>query len=270
MEDMNIEETGILESMDVISDFQKRANNFEERSQWVTDKIINNIPFEFLSFRKDLGDIFDAGGGTGYLSYYLISKMPATSVTIVDASINMLQKARERLPEAVTVNGTIESYCRMNNRKFDTILARQIFHYVDNTNLIIRLLRDKLKDNGILYVGQFVVHDEETSVWNNLLMKEISKSRRRSFIINDFIDLFLQNGFKVLEFCTTNYQDNLKDFYKRRTNNECSYEILLKNMTEAVNENIKKKMDLKLIDDNMFFSYQFCHLALVKEYYNMV
>lgn len=270
MGDKNIEENGILESMDIISDFQKRANNFEERSQWVTDKIINSIPFEFLSFRKELGDIFDAGGGTGYLSYYLIGKMPATSVTIVDASINMLQKARERLPEAVTFNGTIESYCRMTNKKFDTILARQIFHYVDNTDLIIRLLRDKLKDNGILYVGQFVVYDEETSIWNNLLMKEISKSRKRSLIINDFIDLFLQNGFKVLEVCTTNYQDNLKDFYKRRTINECSYETLLKNMIEAVNENIKKKMDVKLIDDNMFFSYQFCHLALVKEYYNIV
>lgn len=270
MEDKNKEKTAILVSMDVISDFQKRANNFEERSRWVTDRIINSIPVDFLSFRKELGDVLDAGGGTGYLPYYLISKMPATSVIIVDASINMLQKARERLPEAVTVNGTIESYCKMNNKKFDTILARQIFHYVDNPNLIIRLLRDKLKNNGILYVGQFVVYDKETSSWNNLLMKEISKNRRRSFVINDFIDLFIQNGFKVLKFCTTDYQDNLKDFYKRRTINECSYEILLKNMTEVVNENIKKKMNIKLIDDNMFFSYQFCHLALVKENYNIV
>ena len=48
MKDKNIEETDILKSMDVVSDFQKRANNFDEKSQWVTDKIINSIPFEFL------------------------------------------------------------------------------------------------------------------------------------------------------------------------------------------------------------------------------
>ena len=46
--------------------------------------------------------------------------------------------------------------------------------------------------------------------------------------------------------------------------------MLLKNMTEVVNENIKKKMDVKLIDGNMFFSYQFCHLALVKVHCNKV
>lgn len=265
MSDRNsIEGTDIWKSMNVVSDFQRRANNFEEGSKWVTDKIINSIPFGFLSFRKELGDILDAGGGTGYLPYYLIKKMPATSVTIVDSSINMLQKARERLPEAVILNETIEAYCSAKNKKFDTILARQIFHYVDDVSLIIMLLKDKLKNDGILYVGQFVVPDNQTSIWNDLLMKGISSNRKRSLVINDFIDLFIKNGFRVLEHCTTNYQENLKDFYKRRTINDYSYEMLLKRMTKIVDKNIKEKMEVKLIDDNMFFNYQFCHLALVK------
>ena len=263
MEYENIEEINSWKEIDVSDDFQKRASNFDKMSRWVMDKNINNIPFELLLHRKELGDLFDAGGGTGYLSFYLTNRMPATSITIVDASTNMLLKAKERIPNAIVVNKSIEDYCSVEKRKFDTILARQIFHYVDDVNLIISLLKEKLKENGILYVGQFVVLDKETSTWNNSLMQKISHSRKRSLVISDFVNLFIQNGFKVVRFITTNYEENLKDFYNRRTNNEISYDKLLSDMIALVSENIKEKMSVKVIYDNMFFSYQFCHMTLI-------
>lgn len=260
-----MEENDFGKTMGIVSDFQERANNFEENSRWVTDNTINSVPLNFLSNRKELGNVLDAGGGTGYLSYYLIRKLPVTKVTIVDASINMLQKACNRIPDALIVNETIEVYCGKNNKKFDTILARQIFHYVDDVDLIVRLLREKLKDDGILYVGQFTVHNKKSGIWNDCLMNNISTNRKRSLIVSDFVDLFIQNGFKILEFCTTNYQENLKDFYKRRTTNRCTYGELMKNMMEFTDKSVGEKMNIKIMDNNMFFDYPFCHLMLAKK-----
>lgn len=54
------------------NDFQKRADTYEKKSKWVTDDKINNVPVEF--FRREnikIEKIFDAGGGTGYLSHVL-------------------------------------------------------------------------------------------------------------------------------------------------------------------------------------------------------
>ena len=36
-------------------------------------------------------------------------------------------------------------------------------------------------------------------------------------------------------------------------------------MIALVNKNIKEKMSVKLIHDNMFFSYQFCHITLTMD-----
>ena len=53
--------------------------------------------------------------------------------------------------------------------------------------------------------------------------------------------------------------------YERRTINENSYENLLRDMIALVNKNIKEKMSVKLIHDNMFFSYQFCRITLTMD-----
>lgn len=122
-------------------DFQKRACSYELQSRWVTSTSINTIPYNYLSRRSSMGDALDAGGGTGYLSSFLLKKIPASSLTIVDASKNMLEIARERIPSANLVNMSIESFCSENDLTFDTIIARQIFHYVDDVDITLELLR---------------------------------------------------------------------------------------------------------------------------------
>lgn len=199
-------------------DFQIRASSFENRSRWVKDDTINSVPFFFLSNRESLGSVLDAGGGTGYLSWFLTSRLPASSVTIVDASENMLRVAEERLPKSNCICSPLESYFNNNVNEYDTILARQILHYVDDVNAVLVILREMLRKGGLIYVGQFVVCDNDSNSWHEELIKNISRNRKRSFILKNFIDLFKNNAFNVLNVKTTPYEENLRDFYTRSTN----------------------------------------------------
>lgn len=246
----------------VSEDFQKRAYSFEIQSRWVTSESINVTPYNYLSRRGTMGDVLDAGGGTGYLSSYLSKKIPASSLTIVDVSKNMLMLAKERIPGVNLINSSIESFCMGNNLKFDTVIARQIFHYVDDINVVLRLLREKLNPNGLFYVGQFVVCDDDANIWHENLIQQISKNRKRSFTLNSFQKAFETNGFKILECYTEDYEENIKDFYSRKTNDELKYDEFLKNISRSLNKEIFKKMCIRLVDNNLFFTVQFCHLLL--------
>lgn len=247
-----------------MEDFQKRAKYFDSQSKWVTNEKINYIAYKYLSCNRNLGNVLDAGGGTGFLSYYLSGKINTSSITILDSSANMLEKAKERIPQATIINNSIESYCNNNLLKFDTILARQIFHYVDDVNIVISLLKEKLKEDGLMYIGQFVVPDPDSDKWHEDFIKKISKNRKRSFTLNSFLDFFIQNGFYINKIETIDYEENVKNFYQRRINNNISYEELLEVSKETLNKNIINNLMIKTTADNIFFTVQFCNLLLSK------
>ena len=246
----------------VSEDFQKRACSYEAQSRWITSDSINIIPYHYLSRRPTIGETLDAGGGTGYLSSFLLKKIPASSLTIVDASENMLAIAKSRIPGANLINTSIESFCLENDLKFDTILARQIFHYVNDIEVVLNLLREKLSSNGLFYVGQFVVCDNDSDKWHKNLIQKISKNRKRSFTFDGFQKAFESNGFRIIECCTEDYEENIKDFYTRRTNEELEYNNFYKSVKNSLNDNITEKMHIKVMDNNIFFTVQFCHLLL--------
>ena len=245
-------------------DFEKRAASFEKLSRWVTSKSINDIPCCYLSRRSTMGNVLDAGGGTGYLAQYLMNRLSISSLTIVDASKNMLDLAEIRIPNAKLINSSIETFCFNNAMLFDTILARQIFHYVDDVDMIIKLLRKCLDEKGLMYVGQFVVCNEESNVWHKNLIQNISKNRKRSFTVDEFKQKFESNGFRILESYSEDYEENLRDFYSRKTNDDVEYDFLMKSATESLSKKIKDSMKIRCQNENMFFTVQFCHLLLEK------
>lgn len=245
------------------NDFQKRAGSFENKSRWVTDPDINAVPYTYLLRKQSLGDMLDAGGGTGYLSWFLAEKIPANSITIVDASRNMLEIAARKLPGVKLVNSSIESFCIGNEKKFDTIIARQIFHYVDDAKEVVCFLKDQLALNGMLYVGQFVVPDRASDEWHMNLIRRISHNRKRSFTLSEFKKLFEENGLEILECSTNDYEENVKDFYSRRTNGELEYDSLLSNARASVNSQVSEKLRIRNERDNLYFTVWFCHLLLV-------
>lgn len=248
------------------NDFQKRARGFESHSRWVTDEKINSVPREFF-LQRDIGKLLDAGGGTGYLSWYLYQHLGKKfeTITIVDISRNMLDEAEVKSNYPVrTHNSSIETFCRTTTLEFDTILIRQVLHYVDDVDMVINLLKDILSDSGNLYVGQILVDDREIRDWHDELMKEISKNRRRTFIYDEFISQFEKNGFEVVEVKLIDYEENFTDLYERRVHTQTSPELLMSKMEGLITDSLKEKLSFRIEGNNLYFTVKFCHLLLQK------
>lgn len=248
------------------NDFQTRAHSFESHSSWVTDRATNDVPREFFQ-QRNIGNLLDAGGGTGYLSWYLYQNLMNRfkTITLVDISHNMLDEAKRKKNYPVeTHNSSIETFCQMTTHKFDTILIRQVLHYVDDVDTVIKLLKSKLSDNGYIYVGQILVEDNESKDWHDELMKGISKNRRRTFVYDEFISYFEKNGFEVVETKLTNFEESFANLYERRVRAQISPDLLKSKMESLATNTLREKLLLKFEGNNLYFTVKFCHLLLQK------
>jgi len=251
-----------------IKDFQERAKDFEQKSKWVTDKETNSVPLKFLSKKNNLGNLLDAGGGTGYLSYFLAKTIACKSISLVDISQNMLDKAIERKNEKYKIKTypcAIELFCSTVSEKFDTILIRQVLHYVDDVDNVISLLRSVLNDDGVIYVGQILVENEKCREWHNELMQSISKNRRRTFLYDDFLETFRKHRFEIIDSQLTDHEENLFDAYKRRIYDNITFNELKDKIEALATNDVREKMSIRTVGDNVYFTVKFCHLLLRKQ-----
>ena len=196
------------------------------------------------------------------MSNYLCRQLRHNSITVIDLSSSMLDIARLRMPDAIIINESIERFYENNETKYDTILARQIFHYVDDVDNIVGILHKMLNKNGILYVGQFVVSDNDSNLWHESFIKKISVNRKRSFIDKEFISLFTNEGFEVVKTEYTPYEENIKSFYNRSTNLGINYGELYDYSVSSLKESVKNDLLIRITDDNLFFTVKFLHLFL--------
>ena len=248
-------------------DFQKRAENFEKESKWITDERINAVPLKFLSTKNNMGNLLDAGGGTGYLSHFLSQTIDCNSISLVDESKNMLDEAEKKKDEKYKINTfhcSIECFCNMVDEKFDSILIRQVLHYVKNVEGVISLLKSILNDDGVIYVGQILVEDGKCREWHDELTQSISKNRRRTFLYDEFKDNFRKQGFEIINSELTNYEENLCDFFKRRIYDDIPFNKLKGKMETLTSNDVREKMSIRITDDNIYFTVKFCHLLLRK------
>ena len=248
----------------VVRDFEKRAKTFEEYSRWAIDEKINAVPLRFLSSVKNTDALLDAGGGTGFLSNFLSKHINFDTICLVDSSKDMLDEARRKEYGAELFNASIEDFCHLTNKKFDVILVRQVLHYVEDVNRVISLLRSVLNDDGVIYVGQFVVEDEKCREWHDKLMQEISKNRLRTFLFDELSEDFTKAGFEIINKSFTEHSENLKNFSKRKTTDEKFFKILKEKMIRSLTKDVREKMLVKEVEGNIYYTVNFCHLLLKK------
>jgi len=243
------------------NDFERRAETFEMDSKWVKNEEINNTPLEFLSCRRAIDDLLDAGGGTGYLSYFLSIYLPIARIYLVDTSKNMLDIAKQKMEEINVVCSSIESFCLSTDKKFDAVLLRQVLHYVEDVNEVIKLIKSIMRTDGVLYIGQFVIIDNDCREWHNELMQEISKNRRRTFVYAELVECLFKNDLEIIKFHTTDIEENIRDLYKKHTNNCLPYDYMEK-MKNRLTDRIIKNMSVRVADDNIYFTHKFHHFLL--------
>jgi trans-aconitate 2-methyltransferase len=104
--------------------------------------------FSLITVRPALS-VLDLGCGTGELALELAARLPASSITGVDSSPEMLAQAEERCADRVTfMQGTVESI----DGEWDLLFSHAVLHWVDNHPALIPRLWTLLKPGGQLAV----------------------------------------------------------------------------------------------------------------------
>jgi cyclopropane fatty-acyl-phospholipid synthase-like methyltransferase len=110
---------------------------------------------EFIKFAPFSNKkILDLGCGYGYLSYRLAKKFPKSYIIGIDVDISRINTANRnyKLPNLEFL--VADAYTFNIKKKFDIILAIDLFHHVslENHDKILLKVREHLVENGIFII----------------------------------------------------------------------------------------------------------------------
>ena len=196
--------------LDIGADFDRRAGDYETQSFWASDSYVASQALDLLRARK-IGDLLDIGGGSGLLAARIIETMDYSSATVLDPSPKMLTNVR---PEIKTVCARFEDSLFEKN-SFDTILLRQVLHYVEDPTDVIQRATELLRENGKIYIGQIVAPDPSSAAWLKSVGLKLSPNRRRVWTIEELITFMLSLGLTLLEAKLHGFVDNVRDWAHR-------------------------------------------------------
>lgn len=111
-------------------------------------------------------NLLDVGCGAGNYTLKMLSKLPNLNCTLVDLSLPMLGRAKQRVTAATTENVTIfQSDIRnaaLEKNEYDIILAGAILHHLredDDWLFTFTKLFNLLKTGGCLMISDLVVEE---------------------------------------------------------------------------------------------------------------
>ncbi|HVK97002.1 MAG TPA: class I SAM-dependent methyltransferase [Flavisolibacter sp.] len=131
-------------------------------NQWA-DQYDNNVnktrDLEAIALRKTLEDAhfnscLEIGCGTGKNTEWLLRK--AESITSVDFSFEMLQKAREKITSSKVkfIQADIMKEWSFCNGKYDLMVFSLVLEHIENLAQIFCEASKYLSDNGKIYIGE--------------------------------------------------------------------------------------------------------------------
>ncbi len=111
----------------VIQQYAKLARDYDSRWSFyihtTSDATIQRLP-------STLGSTLDIGCGTGVLLSRLVAEFPNSTFSGVDASSEMLELARSRLPANVSLDTCWAEELPFDDGSFDTIVSCNMFHFI--------------------------------------------------------------------------------------------------------------------------------------------
>jgi trans-aconitate 2-methyltransferase len=94
--------------------------------------------------------VLDAGCGSGRLTEVLIARVPRGRVIGVDASLSMIDAARERLGEAADLRVADLVGLDLAGERVAVVFSTATFHWIADHDALFRSLRGVLRDGGRL------------------------------------------------------------------------------------------------------------------------
>lgn len=133
----------------VIKQYAKLARDYDSRwSSYVratSEATIKRLPWS-------VGSILDVGCGTGALLSQLVGKFPDSNIAGVDASSEMLELARSRLPPNVTLDRCWAEALPFDDASFDTIVSCNMFHFIRRPEAALDEMLRVLRPNGTIVI----------------------------------------------------------------------------------------------------------------------
>jgi len=94
--------------------------------------------------------VLDAGCGSGRVTEALLERLPRGRVIGVDASVNMIAEARDRLGDSADLRVADLTELDLAGERVDAVLSTATFHWIKDHPTLFARLRAALRDGGRL------------------------------------------------------------------------------------------------------------------------
>lgn len=168
-------------------DFYDQAAVFEQYVQHRAKPDNPNKVIEWPIIAALIGDpigmdSLDLGCGYGDMGQYLVDR-GVKSYTGIDPSTKMIEAARKRTSAAGVIfeTASVESFNWTMN-SYDLVMARLVFHYVEDLRMIISKIEQALKTNGVL------IFSVEHPVMTAMMGKQASQNKKEGWKVAQYFE----------------------------------------------------------------------------------
>jgi ubiquinone/menaquinone biosynthesis C-methylase UbiE len=183
-------------------------NNQEAYNTWAEnyDTVLNKTrDLEALAIRTVLSkvsftEVIEIGCGTGKNTEWIAAK--ANHLTAVDFSIEMLNKAKEKikLKNVEFIHADITKEWAFTNSKADLITCSLILEHIKDIDFIFKEAKNALKSNGLFYIGELHPFKQYNGSKARFDMPdEIFELECHIHNISEYFESAMQNNFSCVE-----------------------------------------------------------------------
>lgn len=166
-----------LKDKSTVEEIRKRFDNDVERfSVLATGQsstvdaplVLELISSAAAAHKADSKSLLDIGCGAGNYTLKLLEKRPLTSVTLIDLSRPMLERAVERISADHMLNieplqGDIREI-ELGEERFDIVFAAAVLHHLrtdDEWESVFRKIYRALKPGGSFWISDLILHNQQ-------------------------------------------------------------------------------------------------------------
>ncbi len=141
-----------------------------------------SIPLELSEQVKSVGNILDVGAGTGLMSAFFHEKYPKATISLVDISAQMLNKAKERFEgeQNITFLQADFADADFGEAQYDVIISGLAIHHLPHElkQLLFKKIYRALSPGGIFINADQVEGETEfvDKFYKNIWVEKVKKS----------------------------------------------------------------------------------------------